>query len=438
MKSAQSLFHRLGKRITVLVWLLTLTGGFCIGQDDRSKVVRAVESWLQAPDRQLLEEQPFADFPLSGMEAENIQRLLWKDHRQPGDQDRHDEWKNKAIRLDDLEMKFDYRVFGDPPPEGRSLFISMHGGGNAPARVNDQQWSNQIRLYRPAEGIYLAPRAPTDSWNMWHQSHIDRFFERLIQDAVAFENVNPNRVYLMGYSAGGDGVYQLAPRMADYLAAAAMMAGHPNDASPLGLRNIGFAIHVGGRDDAFRRNEVARQWKKRLDELQHVDPQGYRHKVVIHEQRGHWLNRQDAGAIDWMSQFTRQPRPHKVVWHQSQVVHDQFYWLAVDRRLARPGSTLAVRREGQNFVVESAENVDQFALLLNDQIVDLDQSITVRFGDRVICREKVNRTTRSLVDSIRRRQDPELVFSARLPIEIGETEKDHARQDHARQEDAVR
>ena len=58
-------------------------------------------------------------------------------------------------------------------------------------------------------------------------------------------DVDPNRVYIMGYSAGGDGVYQLAPRMADRWAAAAMMAGHPNDASPLGLRNItGFNHHT--------------------------------------------------------------------------------------------------------------------------------------------------------------------------------------------------
>ena len=61
----------------------------------------------------------------------------------------------------------------------------------------------------------------------------------------------------MGYSAGGDGVYQLAPRMADRLAVASMMAGHPNDASPLGLRNIGFAIHVGALDSGYNRNKVA-------------------------------------------------------------------------------------------------------------------------------------------------------------------------------------
>ena len=47
------------------------------------------------------------------------------------------------------------------------------------------------------------------------------------QLAVINEDVNPNKVYLLGYSAGGDGVYQLAPRMADRWAAAAMMADSP-------------------------------------------------------------------------------------------------------------------------------------------------------------------------------------------------------------------
>lgn len=107
--------------------------------------------------------------------------------------------------------------------------------------MNDEQWENQIKLYQPADSLYIAPHAPTDTWNLWHEDHIDPLFDRLIQDAIVLADVNPNRVYFMGYSAGGDGVYQLAPRMADRLAAASMMAGHPNDASPLGLRNIDFA-----------------------------------------------------------------------------------------------------------------------------------------------------------------------------------------------------
>ena len=107
---------------------------------------------------------------------------------------------------------------------------------------------------------------------MWHQGHIDGLFERLNENMIVFEDVNPDRVYLMGYSAGGDGVYQLAPRMADRWAAAAMMAGHPNETLPLGLRNIAFTLHVGELDSAYNRNNVACQWQEKLTELRRADP----------------------------------------------------------------------------------------------------------------------------------------------------------------------
>ena len=142
------------------------------------------------------------------------------------------QWQNETLELGDYKLKIKTKKFGTKPPDGWSLYISMHGGGGAPAEVNDRQWQNQINLYQPAEGIYMAPRAPTDTWNLWHQDHIDAFFACFIQLADVFEDINTNRVYLTGYSAGGDGTYQLAPRMADWLAGAAMMAGHPNDASP--------------------------------------------------------------------------------------------------------------------------------------------------------------------------------------------------------------
>src|SRR5262249_45319758 len=144
------------------------------------------------------------------------------------------------------------------------------------------QWQNQIKLYEPAEGVYIAPRAPTNTWNLWHEAHIDPLFDRLIGDCVALKDVNPDKVYLMGYSAGGDGVWQLAPRMADRFAAAAMMAGHPNEASQLPLRNLPFAIFVGGKDSAFNRNKVAKEKSDLLDVLQKKDSAGYEHVVRIY------------------------------------------------------------------------------------------------------------------------------------------------------------
>jgi pimeloyl-ACP methyl ester carboxylesterase len=81
-------------------------------------------------------------------------------------------------------------------------------------------------------------------------------FARLIDDFVAVRGVHPAKVYLLGYSAGGDGVWQLAPRMPDRFAAAAMMAGHTNGVSTLGVRNLPFAMFVGGADTAYNRHKV--------------------------------------------------------------------------------------------------------------------------------------------------------------------------------------
>ena len=75
----------------------------------------------------------------------------------------------------------------------------------------------------PAEGVYVAPRAPFDDWNMWFRAEMNDFFRMLIAAAVVEMEVNPDKVYLLGYSAGGDGVWRMAPRMADRWAAASMI-----------------------------------------------------------------------------------------------------------------------------------------------------------------------------------------------------------------------
>ena len=136
-------------------------------------------------------------------DAATARDLLWKAHETAIRRDRAAEVRDRKLTDDRLEMPFFMTTFGEKPKAGHSLWISLHGGGNATVRVNDRQWDNQKRLYKLEEGIYIAPRAPTNTWNLWHEPHIDRLFGRLIEDLIVLEGVDPNRVYVMGYSAGG-------------------------------------------------------------------------------------------------------------------------------------------------------------------------------------------------------------------------------------------
>ena len=60
----------------------------------------------------------------------------------------------------------------------------------------------------------------------------------------------------------------MAPRMADLICGAAMMAGHPNDVNLLNIRNILFSIQVGELDHAYKRNIWAAKYIEKLNELQ--------------------------------------------------------------------------------------------------------------------------------------------------------------------------
>lgn len=329
----------------------------------------------------------------------------------------HETWRKGEFRLDSLRMPVLYRVFGEAPDDGRSLYISMHGGGNAPKELNDQQWQNQIRLYAPEEGVYVAPRAPFDDWNMWFRPQMDQFFEELILAAVTEFGVNPDKVYLLGYSAGGDGVWRMAPRMADRWAAASMMAGHPGEASQLSLRNVPFMIWMGEHDGAYNRNALAAEKGRVLDSLRSADPNGYVHETHIVRGKGHWMDRADTAAIAWMSQYKRNPYPDRVVWRQEEAVRPSMYWLEVERSEARPGMQLVVRREGNRFVVERCD-YSEFTICLNDDMVNLDKPVTVEYGGKTLFQGDVKRSAATIGRTIRERRDMRLVFSAEVGVRI--------------------
>jgi len=387
------------------------------------KALRDLHAWLALPraERPALSGRDFASVPLARADAAAAAAALWRDHQSIIRETRAEELRAKVVELDGLKMKFEMLHFtssNSPASAPKSLFIALHGGGGAPAAVNDSQWRNQVQLakgYRPRAGIYLAPRAPTDAWNLWHKPHVDVFLDRLIENLVALENVDPNRVYIFGYSAGGDGVYQLAPRMADRWAGAAMMAGHPNDASPLGLRNVPFAIQVGANDAAYKRNSVAAEWGRKLDELQRDDPQGYTHFTELHQGKGHWMGLEDRKAIPWMERFTRVPLPGKVVWRQDDVTHARFYWLAMPKELARPGQEIVAQRSGQTVSLQ-AKNIRTITILLNDVMLDLNQPVRILSGDTTLFSGLLPRTTATLARTIAERGDPDRAFSAEVTV----------------------
>jgi poly(3-hydroxybutyrate) depolymerase len=352
---------------------------------------------------------------LSRAGAEAVLQQFWAERQAQLREERAAELQARTIEVAAKVLRWEERVFGEAPTNGHSLWISLHGGGNAPPRLNDRQWTNQISLYQPAEGIYVAPRAPTDTWNLWHEAHIDPMFDRLIENYVVLRGVNPDRVYLLGYSAGGDGVWQLAPRMADRWAAAAMMAGHPNEASLLPLRNLPFALFMGGNDSAYNRNQVAAERAAELARLREADPGGYDHLARIYPGLPHWMNRRDAEALPWMAARTRDPWPKKLVWLQDDVTHTRFYWLAVPAAGAKAGNQIIAEVDGQTLRL-TGDVPQGISLRLSDALVDLDRTVRVWVNAREVFQGRVFRRAEVIRESLEERADPRSAATAKLTL----------------------
>jgi len=379
-----------------------------------SASVLAVEAWLQKPVSERPADLPALRAALNRGEAERLTQLLGADLRLQMATERKAEFEQSAVTWEGKTLRWLERVFGEAPAGGHSLWISMHGGGGAPANVNDQQWRNQIKLYEPAEGIYVAPRGPTDNWNLWHEAHIDPLFQRLIEDYVVLRGVNPDRVYLMGYSAGGDGVWQLAPRMADRFAAACMMAGHPNEASLLGLRNLPFGLFMGAQDAAYNRNKIAAERAAELDRLAKEDEGGYVHLARLYEGLGHWMQRKDAEGVPWMAKFSRQPWPRKVVWQQDDVVHRRFYWLKVPATAAlKDRAKILARIESQDVFLDG-DVPSGTSLRLTDALLDLDRPVRVVVNGREVFAGPATRRAEVILTALRERFDAPAAATAEV------------------------
>lgn len=328
------------------------------------------------------------------------------------------DWPAKQLEYKNFILKFDYKIFGEKPVDGRSLYISLHGGGGTTASVNDQQWKNQIQLYRPEEGVYFVPRSPANTWNMWHDYPMDHFIAEIIKDAIVMEDVNPDKVYIMGYSAGGDGVYQLAPRLADHWAAAAMMAGHPGDANMLNLKNLPFAIYMGGKDAAYSRNSLAVEWGRQLDSLAALYKGDFIHSTNVYPDMPHWMQRKDSVAIPWLASFKRNPFPKEVIWIQDDILRNQFYWLGVPLENAKQGQKTHVSISGN--VINVLENPNSTLFIyLNDDLLNLDRKLKVIINGKTVFHRKVGRNSKIINETAGSRLDKRLIFSSKITIRDG-------------------
>ncbi len=390
------------------------------------------------------------------LEARRTAEALWKEYITAvrGDGERRTESEQCRIVCGAATMRYGLQTIGRPGPCGYPVYIALHGGGGCKTPdVNDQQWEHMRVYYRDSvkSGLYVNPRGVRDTWDTHANPESYPLYDRLIENLVAFHGADANRVYLLGFSAGGDGVYLVGPRMADRFAALHMSAGHPNDGSLVNLYNTPIQLQVGIHDTAYDRNHETVRYQLYLDELQAGAPEGYIHNTYVHVDKPHnfrdnaeepqtvlidaraWLcggrvtrRSVDANAVRFLDEFVREPVPRRVIWEldarrqASMRAVESFYWLRVPSEIKSGVVTAHLEAATNSVVLERDDTGGRVTALLRDGMLDLDRPVRVVLPDGTTFTRAVRREKSMMEQTLRERGDKNWIFSACLPLRAAE------------------
>ncbi len=354
-------------------------------------------------------------------DPERVRGVVWESYRSSWIHGAaNTDFKARRVRWKEHESPYTIKEVGKRPENGWPLFIALHGGGGVAKEVNDSQWKQMQRYYRdhPEVGgyLYLALRAPNDRWNGFYDVAISPLIEQLIRQFLLFGDVDPDKVFLMGYSHGGYGAFSIGPKIPYRFAAVHSSAAAPSgDQSPArNLRNTIFTFMIGEKDEAHGRIERCRSFAAEIEALRKQIGGGYPVTMELIEGHGHG-GLPDRDKIASMYPALRQPIPRELSWHLTDSVLESHFWLRSHRPVhgARVDARLA-----ENELVIDARDLKYFSVGLDHRLVDVRRPLRVQLSGGEPFEVELQPSVTTLCTWMNRLGDPRLAMSVEIHFSL--------------------
>lgn len=324
------------------------------------------------------------------------------------------------------KMNFYLGVKGDMPKDGYPVFLYLHGSG-----PREHEWANGLRLanmFQDGPSMYIVPQIPQEgAWYRWWQRSKQWTWERILRILMSMPEVDKNRIYVFGISEGGYGSQRLASFYADYWAAAGPMAGgEPLINAPVeNLAHVPLSFLTGDKDFMFYRHLLTKTTGEKLDSMQRLFPNEYKHRVELIPDKGHSIDY--TPTTPWLAQHKRNAQPRHFIWENLEMdglKRNAFYNLQVLEETEAYRTRYEFTANADNSIDIKADGVKYNAtwkdphwgidmlfskdltpaqhghlrIFLSGQLVDLKKKVTVRInGKQVFCgKVKSSKKTRKL------------------------------------------
>lgn len=390
------------------------------------------DEWDASERAALLRRAEAVDaFPGAGLEE--LVAVLWKEVH-----DRAPRWK-KALDTPYGEATWMQSGKGG---EKAGLLVGLHGGGEGAGHASEaaSNWRMKGQLSLYPQGIRLVH----DTWNTVHG---ERFVLSLIEYAKAQHEIDPDRVYVAGFSMGSTGAWFMAGRHPDLFAGA--IAGHgvfmASPASQVerkeevqslqhgllpNVRDLAVYFYTGTKDTNCMPGTFLYAWDV-LQDLRSKDRDGYENvRFALHEGLDHsFPSGEPEAGIDFVTAHRRDPFPSTLVWEYaadpfplpgpddatSRVVKRWYYWLHCDA--PRDGMRVRATRDG-NAIDLVCEGVpaSSFTIYLNPSMIDVERPVRITVRGETVYEGRPEPSFATVLTSLDARLDRRLVFDRKVEL----------------------
>jgi transglutaminase-like putative cysteine protease len=376
---------------------------------DEKKLTAALKGYFSADEKKRAgwKFSRSLDKLLAGNEAA-ARAAAWKAYLEaPLHSARKEDFDKLQVRFKAHLSPYTLKSVGKRPEGGWPLFIAMHGGGGVPKRINDSQWRHMQIYYRDQASVtgyqYLALRAPNDTWNGFYADYVYPLIENLVRQCLLFGDVNPDKVFIMGYSHGGYGAFSIGPKIPYRFAAIHSSAAAPTDgqSSAKTLRNTIFTFMIGEKDQAYGRLKRCQGFDEKIRKLRGDRKNIYPVKMEYKAGYGHG-GLPDRDKIKTMYPAVRDPVPAELTWEMTDGVVKDFFWLSSPE--AYRGRELNASCRNNKLVITSRD-IRNFSVLLDERLVDFSKPVTIELNGRKLSAGKLKPSLKTLVETLSRRGD---------------------------------
>ena len=348
------------------------------------------------------------------------------------------------------------------------LIISMHGGDEK--TTSDQAkgaWSKLTgrktvlsRALMNSGMIVVMPTAPIEKTNRrWAVAGVDEYLNSIILEFQSQYKFDPNRVYLMGNSMGGDGAYhnvQISPdRYAAvmgisgccYLSYWPVISGTPFwivhgkfDANPktraMRWTDVSFARQTHRLLNHYQINNEYREypgghgggWKEKayfinkmkstvrdpyFSKVTLVTPLANRKSQLVPVKHNRWLSVRKVEKDGELLYDILKSRGVGL----PKTPADWKNWKLTAEKEYLPGAIIEAENEGRNTIVIRTNNILKFEVWLHPRMVDFSKPVRIFVNDKLVFNKKVSQSISTALLSFKRKNDWGLIYTARVMLD---------------------